>query len=59
MLPDEVIAAWVEEDGKAPWVPEGDDMRFARVELDVQDLEQCNLLSCGPRLVYPTSEVGM
>lgn len=34
MISNKVIAAGVIEYGKAPWIPEGDEVRFAREEVD-------------------------
>ena len=35
VLADEVVAAWMKEDRKAPGIAEGDEVRFARVVFDV------------------------
>ena len=55
MLPNQMVARRVEEDGEAPGVSEGDQMRLPRIVLNVQHGELRDLLSSGRRLVYPVS----
>lgn len=59
MLPNQMVAPRVEEDGEAPGVAEGDEMRFAGVVFDVEGGELCDLLAGDGRSVYPFSEGGM
>lgn len=45
VLADQVVAGRVEEDGETPRVAEGDQMRLAREEVDIEDSEYGDLLA--------------
>ena len=55
MLPNQLVARRVEKDGKAPRISKGDQMRFSREVLDVEDRELRYLLSRDMTSVYPVS----
>ena len=55
MLPDQMVARWVEENGKTPGISKGGQVRFSRIVLDVQHGELCDLFACRLALVYSVS----
>ena len=56
MLPHQVVACRVEEDGEAPWIAKGDQMGFSWVVFHIQNGELGDLLSRELTLVYPVSK---
>ena len=46
MLPNQMVARRMEENRKAPRVPESDKMRLARIILNVEGGELLDLFSC-------------
>jgi hypothetical protein len=52
-----VVALGVVEDGEAPGVFEGDEVRFLRMEVEVYCSEAPNLFACHLRPVYALLEV--
>ena len=59
MLPNQIVACRVEEDGKAPRISKGDQMRFSWEVLHIQNGELCDLFSGDLTLVDPVSKRGM
>lgn len=59
MLANEIIAHWVEQHGKAPWVSEGDEVGFSWIEVNVQDAEKDNLFASNGRLVDAIAKRGV
>lgn len=44
VVPDQIVALRVEQDGEAPRIFEGHKMRLARMEVEMHDLERADLL---------------
>jgi hypothetical protein len=59
MLPNQMVHSRVVEDWEAPWISEGNQMRFSREEFNVQDLEQGDLLPRDTGLVYAIAQGGV
>lgn len=55
MLPDQIVAAGVEQDREAPRIPEGDQAGFSGVEIDVHDVKLRDLLPRHFRTVNSSS----
>jgi hypothetical protein len=51
VLANEIVTGRVEEYGKAPRIPEGDEVGFAREEVDVENAEDGDLLTGNGGLV--------
>lgn len=56
VVPDQIVALRVEQDGEAPRVFECHQMRLARVEVEMHDLEGANLLLGSLRAFQTLSE---
>lgn len=55
MPADQIVAAWVEQRGKAPWIPEESKMGFSRIVVYIHIPEIGNLLPGEVQARYPIS----
>ncbi len=56
MLPNQMVARWVEKDWEAPRISKCDHVTLPWEVLCIQDCELCDLLSRYGTLVYPVSK---
>ena len=56
VLPHQMVAAGMIEDGEAPWLAKGDKMRFPGTIFNIEDGKLSNLVASSRRLVYSITQ---